>query len=101
MLPVGEPGPRRLSWKAAAMPLGNVTASLKVTLIDVTIDRWTPPPLTATDTTVGGAASETVSKAPMSVAAPLVRLKPLPRWSNVRAAGLDPASIAGLPAFKA
>ena len=37
------------------MPLGNVTASENVTLIDVTMDRWAAPLLITIALTVGGA----------------------------------------------
>src|SRR4051794_4288202 len=89
--PVGPPGPVRSNSNAAPMPLGNVTASEKVTLIEVTIDRWAPPPLTDTDVTVGGAANTWTSKAPMSVAPPDVRAKPGPRWSLTRPPTFEPA----------
>src|SRR3954463_3542559 len=44
----------RLSWKAALIPLGKLTPSENVTFRLVTIERWAPPPLTATAVTVGG-----------------------------------------------
>src|SRR4029078_4075796 len=37
------------------------------------------------------------SNAPMSVCAPTVRGNPAPRWSNDKASGFDPVSMAGVP----
>src|SRR5438309_361562 len=77
-LPVGAPGPVRLSMNAEAMPAGNVTASENVTLSDETIERWTEPSLTMNETTLG---TVEYSKAPMSTALPTRRLWMAPRWS--------------------
>src|SRR5436309_1733775 len=56
----------RLSWKAALMPLGKVTASLNVTFNDVTIDRWAEPSLICKETTVGGVGWVTLYDSPVT-----------------------------------
>src|SRR5207247_2087596 len=75
------------------------TSRSNVTVTLVTMDRcvrFVCPALTVTDCTAGCVAACT-SQAPMSAAAPTPRANPVPRWSVVRLAGLEPALISGLP----
>jgi hypothetical protein len=103
-LPVVPVGPVRASWKAATGWPANETTLSKVTVMLVTDDRCTVlvcPALTPTLCTLAPAPVACISKAPMSAAGPTTRAKVPPRWSVVRLAGLEPASIAGLPVSSA